>query len=166
MGRIVGRFFSILSTVLVILLALVLLTLLGLRIFGLEGYQIKSADMEPEISAGSMVFVENVDTSVLKEGDIITFYLDGKVEATHRIHALTEEKGGRSFITKGDALEQPDTNPVKPEDVIGVPVFTVPCLGSVLAYLQTSQGIYLSIGVGLAVILLILLPPLLDRRGK
>lgn len=167
MGRIVGKIFNMISTVLVILLALVLLTVLGIRIAGLNSYRMISDVMEPEYPAGSVLLVKHADTTDLKEGDVITFYLDGKVEVTHRIYEVVEEEGGRLFRTKADGLEQPDPNPVKPEDVIGVPVFTVPYLGTVITYLQTQRGMYLSIGIGLAVILLILLPPLLlDRDGR
>ena len=166
MGRIVGRIFNVTSTILVVLLALVLLGILGLRIFGLDSFILNSDVMEPAFPSGSLLLDKNTDTTELAEGDAITFYLDGKVEATHRIHQVVEENGERLFRTKADAMEQPDPNPVKPEDIIGVPVFTVPYLGSLLTYMQTQQGMYLSIGVGLAVILLILLPPLLlDRDG-
>ena len=144
MGRIVGRVFNIISTVLVILLALVLLTVLGLRIVGLDGYKMNTGDMEPGFPAGSLLLIEHTDTTELREQD-----------------------SGRLFLTKADALEQPDPNPVKPEDVIGVPVFTVPYLGAVLTYMQTQRGMYLSIGIGLAMVLLIILPPmLLDRDGR
>lgn len=167
MGRMIGRIFNIISTVLVVLLALVLLGILGVRIAGLDSYRMISDTMEPQFPAGSVLLVKNTDTTELEKGDVITFYLDGKVEATHRIHEVVEEEGSRLFRTKADALEQPDPNPVKPEDVIGVPVFTVPYLGTVLTYMQTSRGMYLSIGIGLVIILLIVLPPLLlERDGR
>lgn len=166
MKHTIGKVMNILSTVLVVLLALVLVAVIGFRIFGLQGYKVLSGSMEPEYPTGSVIYVKEVDTKELKEGDVITFYLAGKTEATHRIHEVVEENGTRMFRTKGDANEQPDAGLVNPDDVIGSPVFTVPYMGYALTYMQTTRGMYVAIAVGAAVLLLILLPPLLLDKGE
>jgi len=53
-------------------------------------------------------------------------------EATimHRVIEIQEtETGGKLFITKGDANDQPDSEPVMPENVVGKTVMTIPKIG-------------------------------------
>lgn len=153
---------NIVSTVLVALIALVLVAFLALRIFGLQGYAVKSGSMEPEYPTGSAIYVKEVDPKELEVGDVITYYLKSGQESTHRIVEVVEEKGSLGFITKGDANDQADGNPVAAGDIIGTPVFTVPYLGYALLYMQTTQGTYVTIAVVAALLLVILLPSLLQ----
>jgi signal peptidase len=60
---------------------------------------------------------------------------------------VARDDGRRSFVTKGDANEEPDPAPVAAENVIGVvprPLGTplgIPHMGRLLLFMQTQQGI-------------------------
>lgn len=62
----------------------------------------------------------------IKKGEIITFF-EGETVITHRVMEIDEN--AQLFMTKGDANEKQDTQPVKWENVYGTVVFTVPYVG-------------------------------------
>ncbi len=65
------------------------------------------------------------------------------------------------FTTKGDANESVDGTPVYYKNVLGVPVFSIPLLGYLSAWLQTRQGMIMGISIALVIIILTFLPDLL-----
>lgn len=158
------------STVLVALVAMLAVALAGVRLVGLTPYTVLSGSMEPTYHVGSLVYVKQVDCKELKVGDPITFRLTGDTVATHRIIEVLADENDPTvlrFRTQGDANAVPDGSPVHCSDVIGSPVFTIPALGYVANFLQTTQGLYLAIAVGALLLALILLPDLLNRdQGK
>jgi len=107
-------------------------------IFGYRYYNVITPSMTPTISVGSAVFVKMVDPTTLKEGDIITYStsVDGKVVVTHRINKVINDDLGLRFITKGDANNVTDLNPVKASYVIGKVNLFIPHLGNILVYMQ------------------------------
>lgn len=163
----IGKVFSILSTVLVILLAVLLVSYIVMRICGISPYYVRFDDMGEEYPNGSMIFVKETDGLELQNGDVITYYMGGRTEMTSRICEIWEEEGIRMFRVQGDAHAQPDPEPVSSEDLIGTPVFQIPYLGHAYAYMQTTRGMYITVAVCAALLLLILLPQLLvDKEGR
>lgn len=158
------------TTVLVCLVVILAVLLVGVRLVGFQVFTVLSGSMEPTYHVGSLVYVKQVDCRELKVGDPITFRLTGDTVATHRIiEVLTDENDPTDlrFRTQGDANAVPDGSPVHCSNVIGSPVFTIPALGYVANFLQTTQGLYLAIAVGALLLALILLPDLLNRdQGK
>ena len=65
---------------------------------------------------------------VINEGDIIQFRKE-KVTVMHRVVDIQETEDLRFFITKGDANDEPDKDPVIPENVVGKLVLTIPKIG-------------------------------------
>ena len=160
------------STVLVTAVVILALLLVGARFIGLNVYTVLSGSMEPTYHVGSLIYVKKVDTSTLKDGDVITFILDEDTVATHRIVDVVPDEDDPSelrFQTKGDANEDVDGSLVYYKNVIGTPVFTIPMLGYLASFIQSPPGTYAAIAVGALIILLVFLPDLFsddDEDGK
>lgn len=155
------------TTVLVALVVLLAMALGGVRLIGLTPYAVLSGSMEPTYRVGSMIYVKAVDPDKLQVGDPVTFYLSADTVATHRIvEVLTGEDGSLRFRTQGDANEHTDGSPVGQENVIGKPLFTIPVLGYVAAFLQSTPGTYLAIALGAVLLILVFLPDVLGRKEQ
>lgn len=101
---------------------------------------VQSGSMEPAIGTGSMVFVAEIPPERVREGDVITYADDSGNLVTHRVaekHAASESL---RFVTKGDANENRDAEPVYRGDYVGQVQFNVPLMGYVVAFGQTPAG--------------------------
>jgi signal peptidase len=132
----------------------ILILLVG-SIFPVAGFQTKivtSGSMEPSIQTGSMVVVRSSDAYA--EGDVITFYERGKEElpTTHRIIGTDLVSGQVRFITKGDANDDPDSQPVSMSQVIGKVLAVAPGFGYLLSFARSWQGLLLLVGVPFALV--------------
>lgn len=143
---------SILSKIMYGLFALLLIgvTLLffvpSLPVDEIDMKIVKSGSMEPSIMTGGIVVIRKSATYV--PGDVITFQSQGAdIPTTHRIISVEEGDGKTMFVTKGDANEDPDTEPVLRENVIGTVQFTVPFLGFVLDFARQPLGFAILIGL-------------------
>lgn len=108
-------------------------------------YTIISPSMTPLLNVYDVIFVKNVDTDTLKEGDIITFYSHNKIVGntpiTHRIIEIIENKEeGKKFKVKGDYNKLPDEEKVAPKDVLGKVLFKIPSLGRLQYFLASKKG--------------------------
>ena len=95
---------------------LLLVTVVGLcipmtvpRLFGYEVYTVVSGSMEPAIPVGSAIYLQTVAPETVTVGDVIAFYR-GRGVVTHRVVENRTVSG--EFITKGDANEENDMEPV------------------------------------------------------
>lgn len=144
---------TVLHTAGVLLLILVVLPFVMFAVPQIAGadhsFVVMSSSMEPTISAGDVVFVDEVPPDEIEEGDIITYDQqaapwatpDDPHYVTHRVIEVNEHEDGLYFRTKGDALDEPDSEPVPAENVIGVKKFTVPAIGWVISYAGTTYGL-------------------------
>lgn len=140
MSKSVKNILKIVSYGMIALLLLLAFLLAGVRLLGLEIYTVLSPSMEPNYPTGSLIYVKEVDPAQLQEQDVITFRLSGESTATHRIIGVNPEN--QTFRTKGDNNDTPDGRPVAFHEVIGTPVFCVPLLGYLAAFIQAPPGIY------------------------
>ena len=153
------------TTVLVVLVVIFAIFLMGSRLVGLQVFNVISGSMEPTYSVGDLLYVKTVDPDSVKVGDPITFVLnEDLVVATHRVVEIDSEN--RRFTTKGDANESEDANPVHFNNLIGVPVFSIPLLGYVSAYIQSPPGMYVAIALGAGLLAAVFLPDLLTKKEK
>lgn len=92
---------------------------------------ILTGSMNPTYPPGTLVIVKPVDTDTITTGDAITYQLEsGKPEVvTHRVVAITSIDGEKRFVTKGDANEVADPQPVMPVQVRGSVWYAMPYLG-------------------------------------
>jgi len=137
-----------LTILLYIILLFVIVLIFSSKLTGedtnLFGYQLKSVlsgSMEPNIKTGSIIAINSdIDKEKLREGDVIAFSEDGSV-ITHRIVEILKEE---QYITKGDANNANDLNPVPAESIIGkYSGFTVPFVGYILSFTPSNYGIIL-----------------------
>lgn len=159
------KIWSIVSTALVVLMVVGAVFLMGSRLIGFRCFNIISPSMEPNYGVGDLIYVKEVDPSTIKVGDVITFLVnEDLVVGTHRVVAVDAEK--QQFTTKGDANSIEDQEPVHFNNVIGVPKFSIPYLGYVSDYVQNPPGMYVTIGVGVVLILLVFLPDMIGKKKK
>lgn len=156
------KIWNIVSTALVVLMVLCAIFLMGSRLIGYQCYTIISPSMEPEYKVGDLIYVKEVDPSTIKVGDVITFLVnEDLVVGTHRVVSIDAEK--QHFITKGDMNDTEDP-PVHFNNVIGVPQFSIPKLGYVSNFIQNPPGMYITIGVGVLLILLVFVPDMIGKK--
>lgn len=150
---------NITTTLLFIILLITLFSVIAMRASGGEasifGYQLKSVlsgSMEPAIQTGSIIAI-NTDRAArnFQEGDVITFQTNDDAVVTHRV---TEADNGQ-YVTKGDANDAPDVEPVMQENIIGAYTgFSIPYAGYVMTFANSSEGAAMLLvlpGVGLIV---------------
>ena len=149
MKRALGWMFNIIIVwLLVIVVALFLLPRFG----GWRFDVVFTGSMEPELNVGGAVLVKPVESLDIKPGDIIAFRISEGI-VTHRVVEVVTVGGEPSFVTKGDANEDPDPLPVAATSVVGKAVFDVPYLGYLAASVKTRLGFILTIILpGLAII--------------
>jgi signal peptidase len=158
------KIWDLLTTALVIVAVVFALLLVGARVAGYKVYAVLSGSMEPTYHTGALIYVKTVDTSEIKEGQVITFMLSEDTIATHRVIEVIQdenEPGTVRFRTKGDANNAPDGSLVHYKNVIGTPVFTIPYLGYVASYIQHPPGTYYAIAAVAIIILMAFLPDLI-----
>ena len=186
------RIWSVITTIVVILIVFLAIALVGVRVFGLTPYTVLSGSMEPTYHVGSLIYVKEVEPSEVEVGDPITFVVnEDLLVATHRVveidvqtsrqQTIVDENGEAMldaegnpiyeevpldepayyFTTKGDANDAVDGSKVYDQNLLGVPVFTIPYLGYLSSWIQTKKGMIISINVALILLLLTFLPDLL-----
>ena len=98
--------------------------------FGVQPTVINSGSMRPALDTGDIVVLAEVPLDEINEGDIIQYEMNNfsTVHRVYEIRGMTEENP-LMFITKGDANDQPDAEPINPEQITGKAVFTIPKLG-------------------------------------
>lgn len=161
-GKILWNTFT---SVIVAAVVFVAIALVGIRILGYTPYSILSPSMTPIYQVGDLVYVKNVDTKDVKEGDVITFVADKNLMlVTHRVAGIDTEQG--CFYTKGDANDTVDAAPVLYENVVGVVKFSLPKLGHISTYLKSKSGKYVGIVIVAVLILLLIIPELFKKEKK
>lgn len=140
MNKITRYILKSISYIIVLVVFTFAMLLVGVKLFGIEIYTVLSGSMEPTYKVGSLIYVVEADIENLKKGDVITFMATDKVVATHRIEKIINENGEKKFLTKGDANDHIDENLVSDGSIVGKPVFTIPYLGYVASFIQTSSG--------------------------
>lgn len=164
-SKYLNSFLKVLSGVIVVLLMVLAISLVGVRLFGVQVFTVLSGSMEPTYHVGSVIYVKDADPATLGVGDPVTFKINEDATATHRIVDIVPSEtnpGQPCFRTKGDANDMMDAAPVEYESVVGKPVFTIPYLGFLADFIQSKTGRYICIIVVALVILLTVLSELLE----
>ena len=164
--RTVRELMSIMSGMIVAVMVALAVLLVGVRAIGLTPYTVLSGSMEPAYHVGSLIYVREISAEDIDVGTPITFTVSGgAMVATHRVYELTELDGEVAYITKGDANDVVDP-PVKYENVIGSPVFSIPYLGYFSSWLQSGAGVIAGIALAAVLLLTTLLTELLPAGEK
>ena len=166
----VKKVWNVVSSILVALVVILALLLVGARLVGLRVFTVLSGSMEPAYHTGSLIYVKKVDPFTIQPGQPITFLLDEDTVATHRVVGVVpdeEDPGVIRFRTKGDVNEAEDGALVHCKNVIGTPVFSIPCLGYLADYIQHPPGMYVAISAGAILLLLVFLPDIFaEDKGR
>lgn len=158
--------FRILGTALLALLVAACLPLTIPRVFGYHIYSVISGSMEPAIPTGSLVYIRVMEPEEMQEGDVIAFY-GAREQAAIITHRVVENRVVMGeFITRGDANQTEDMNPVPYENYIGKVVRSIPRAGRIAELFTSLAGKKAAAGMIVAAVLLQLLASLSDRKGS
>ena len=161
---------AILRAVSILVLLLLLAACLPLtlpRLFGYQIYTVVSGSMEPAIPTGSLVYIREGKPEEAVAGDVIAFYGGAQSGSiiTHRVVENRVVMG--EIVTKGDANQSPDMNPVPYARFIGKVELTVPEAGKIAAVFASPGGKGLAgCSVGMALLLQVVASLIEGRRGR
>lgn len=164
--RILPAVVRITGTVLLVLLVAACIPLTVPRFLGFQIYSVITGSMEPFIPVGSLVYIKSIEPEDIQEGDVIAFYGAGDSASiiTHRVVENRVFMG--EFVTKGDANQEEDMNPVPYADFIGRVEHSFPRVGALAELLTSPVGKAAAGGLIAAAILLHILANLLDSKPK
>ena len=143
-------------------------------LFGIRSYIVLSDSMSAtDFSAGDLIVTKEIDSSnnslvekEIKVGDIITFWYDihqnGQEEmVTHKVRFIgefTDEHGnpnGARCIVTYSTTTGLDDRPISYNSVIGKYSFSVPKVGYVVEFLQSTAGFFICIFAPLAIMVIL-----------
>lgn len=137
--------FFIFIIIFAVLLTSIILSKITNSVPNVAGYQmyiVLGGSMNPTFDVGSLAIIDEVPTDQIKVEDVITFKnFSGEGITTHRVVNIENSGTNFSFITRGDANDVNDVNPVSAENVIGKVVFTIPYLGRFFNFAQSRSGL-------------------------
>ncbi len=107
---------------------------------------VETDSMKPFFNGGDLIVTKNVDPKTLEVGDVIA-YSEGKVVVTHRIEEIQEEEDKLQFITKGDANNAADIEPISEDNVESIYWFRIKGMGKIAMFMQTPFGMFLFVGL-------------------
>ena len=119
-----------------------------------------SGSMEPNIHKGDLLFIQGVDPEDIEIGDVIVYDAHGlwwgapEDPIVHRVVDIEEDDDKLYFITKGDANELKDKEPVPENRVLGKVVGRIPYVGWVKIIL-TDYGLIFPVIIILSVPLVV-----------
>ena len=154
---------NLIGTLLILGVFVLCLPITAPRIFGYEIYDVLSGSMEPEIPVGSVIYVEKVDPSEVDVDDVIAFY-DGESVIAHRV--VTNRTSLGEFVTKGDANDVEDFDPIPYDALIGRVALHLPLLGHAMALYASSVGkVYLLLAFACGIMLNLLAERLREQQS-
>ncbi len=139
----------------------------GVSIFGIRMYSVLTPSMVPTYPPGTLVVVKETPAAEIRPGDVISFSVAAEQAVlTHRVVEVRQRNTSITFVTKGDANEINDPNPVSSVSVFGVALFGIPFLGSLLDFLKNGIGVVLLIVVPMLLVIVVQLVKLIRYSKK
>src|SRR3989338_6822266 len=108
--KLIKILFQFLIFFILILSVFILITSKTAVLGGLRSFVVVSGSMQPEIYKGSVVFSFKLPT--YKSGNIISYLNPAGLVVTHRIIEKVSLPEGNFYLSKGDANNTPDGDPV------------------------------------------------------
>ena len=141
------------------LLAVTVSLILGLGflivILDINPYVIVSGSMESELPVGSVCLVD-CQQKEPEVGDIISYKAQDAI-ITHRVIEKTDD----GYITKGDNNSVADPGIVKPKQIFGTVICSIPKVGYAVMFMRTLKGIML---IAIGAVCFGLIGRLLERK--
>jgi len=113
---------------LIISVFLVLTVWTSTGLFGFYPTIVASGSMRPTMEVGDISIVISTNPSNIQVGDIIQYW-QGEEMNLHRVVEIRQTESGLQFITKGDANNVPDSDPVSADQIRGKLIFSIPKVG-------------------------------------
>jgi signal peptidase len=99
-------------------------------VFPVKPFLVPSGSMVPVINPGDVVLIAPVNADAIKVGEIIEYRsVKENINIVHRVIEITGNAPDLFFITKGDANNSPDPDPVSTQAVMGREIIVVPKIG-------------------------------------
>lgn len=120
------KIWSLISTLVVIVIVFLAIALVGVRLVGLTPYTVLSGSMEPTYHVGSLIYVKDVDPSEIRVGDPITFVVnEDLLVATHRVVNIEEVTSTEQPIVDeaGEPMLDADGNQMYQEVPLDEPAY-------------------------------------------
>lgn len=133
------------------------------RFLGYEVFNVETGSMEPAIPVGSVVYVEAVEPRAVDPGEVIAFYSNGAV-ITHRV--VMNQYFYEEFVTKGDANDKEDINPIPYTDLIGRVKYHIPVLGNYLMVYSNPITKYYLLAIAFCGVMFNMLAGVFRRRAE
>ena len=153
---------NLLTTIMLLALAILAGLLIIPTLLGFKSLAVLSGSMEPKYPVGSIVYAKEIDPTLLKVGDVVSYSIGEETLVTHRVFKMMPEE--MQLLTKGDANETEDINPVPYSSIVGKVQFHAPYLGYVSIYAKTPLGIVAICAVLIIMILLIFIPEIIEEN--
>lgn len=120
-----------------------------------HSYVVLTNSMEPDISPGDAVVVDEVDPADVAENDVITFRREAdRPPVTHRVVSVIRDGGEVRFRTAGDNNEDVDPWTVGSDALVGRVWFTLPLIGHVVRFGNSTAGAAVLVGLPIAALVL------------
>lgn len=125
--RFIRRLWSLISTLLVIVMVLLAIALVGVRLVGLTPYAVLSGSMEPTYHVGALIYVRDIAPEDIQTGMPITFVVnEDLLVATHRvvdIEVVTTVEEPIVDETTGEPMLDESGNPLVQEVPLDEPAY-------------------------------------------
>lgn len=123
----------------------ILIIWFAVGVFPIYPSVIATGSMEPIIKPGDVILVKKVfnmeDIENIKVDDVIQFKRDSILISHRIVDMVHDENEGLYFKTKGDNNSSVDTEPVKPQDIKGTIVYTVPKVGWPTLFIKSNKNV-------------------------
>ena len=139
------RIWSVITTIVVILIVFLAIALVGVRVIGLTPYTVLSGSMEPTYHVGSLIDVKEVEPSEVEVGDPITFVVnEDLLVATHRVVEIDVQTSRQQTIVdeNGEAMVDAEGNPIYEEVPLDEPAYYFTTKGDANDAVDGSQVYY------------------------
>ena len=120
------RIWSVITTIVVILIVFLAIALVGVRVVGLTPYTVLSGSMEPTYHVGSLIYVKEAEPAEIEVGDPITFVVnEDLLVATHRVVEIDVQTSRQQAIVdeNGEAMVDAEGNPIYEEVPLDEPAY-------------------------------------------
>ena len=151
------------SNIIIIILSVVIVSYIGLLVFGYRVYAVKTASMHPDIKQGSIAIAKKLNANEvfdeLNIGSDIVFKTSSGNTLTHRVIMLDEEND--RLQTQGIREGSTKDAEISSSNVLGKVSFSIPLIGYLVMLIQSTYFIILAIcGIAIYVIVSLLIKQL------
>lgn len=138
--RVLSKVLNVIGVLLIITVIVGMIPLTIPKWLGYRTYGVETASMTPAYSVGGVIYVRECKPTEITEGDVVTFRLGSGTDKvmTHRVIEIMEDE--QAFVTKGDANNTADPEPVAFDRLIGKVAFSIPGMARLSDFLKSVTG--------------------------